>query len=791
MAARYWVNGGSGFWNNTNNWSATSGGPSGASVPVSADDVFFNNLGNSNCTVNASNTCRSITCSGYTSTLSVTFGNLFVTNSIEFSLGMSFGGNNAIVLQGGSLRTNGVTLGNFQFSSSGTITLLDDCTVSTLTINPITSMTLNGFAINAIGNITFSAANQAIPTSGTTVFNINGTGNQTITTNNGTLGLVVNINKASGTLTIPNFNVGFGCVLNYIAGTVVHTGALQVLGNITLNTSGISWNGLTLANTTTHNVTFTSTFTLTGTLLFNNTIVSTTNFIGAGFFTTCGSIAYNSSNITTVNLVNDLTTTNFSTTNTGSAKNLNGGSIFINGNITIGAQVQGNGKLVFSGTGTWSGVSLISMNVDINTVGTITLSGTSVTYGLNNPIFNYISGTIVQGSTNFVMEVARYNMSGVTWQNLRTGTSGTIVTMLADINCVNFTPNSACTINGAFNLNVNGNFSPPQTVSGTGTIRMVGTGTWLGGGAVNCNLVFNTAGTITIGSIVNFGASSGVATMTYTAGTILTAGSTLTLRTSSVNTGTLQWNNVIITTTPTITLLSNLLVYGILTINNSNTTLNTSNGSKICCFDGFTLGNINILGTSSIELVGNGTVTGTQTSGLFQIPLIINTLGTITLSGSLHLDNTTLTHTQGTVNPSTSTVLATGTINSNNTGLNFNILTFDGNINNIGTNGWTTNQLVCSTGTHTYKVGNTYITINLLQLLGTAIAPIVMNSSTPSSRANFVLNYGGTQTVGYVNATDIDSSLGQTIWDWAGVLNNTVNWNILTANVKEAYTFIN
>ena len=42
MADRYWV-GGTGTWNTTSttNWSASSGGPSGASVPTVADSVFF------------------------------------------------------------------------------------------------------------------------------------------------------------------------------------------------------------------------------------------------------------------------------------------------------------------------------------------------------------------------------------------------------------------------------------------------------------------------------------------------------------------------------------------------------------------------------------------------------------------------------------------------------------------------------------------------------------------------------------------------------------------------------
>ena len=41
-ADRYWV-GGSGYWTTTNttNWSASSGGPGGQSVPTSSDNVYF------------------------------------------------------------------------------------------------------------------------------------------------------------------------------------------------------------------------------------------------------------------------------------------------------------------------------------------------------------------------------------------------------------------------------------------------------------------------------------------------------------------------------------------------------------------------------------------------------------------------------------------------------------------------------------------------------------------------------------------------------------------------------
>jgi hypothetical protein len=37
---RYWV-GGSGSWNSTSKWSATSGGASGASVPTASDNAIF------------------------------------------------------------------------------------------------------------------------------------------------------------------------------------------------------------------------------------------------------------------------------------------------------------------------------------------------------------------------------------------------------------------------------------------------------------------------------------------------------------------------------------------------------------------------------------------------------------------------------------------------------------------------------------------------------------------------------------------------------------------------------
>ena len=205
MANRFWVNGGSGQWNNTNNWSATSGGASGASVPTSADDVFFDALGNTSSTVNATITVRSITCGvGYTSNLAVN-NILVVLNGLQLSIGMTTSGSSRIQLQSGNLRSNGVNINSLEFYSivTPTFTLLDNCTIGGLMFTPLGgSITINGFAINAIGNISQNGFNQSMAVNGTTVLNINGTGNQSFPAMSSPLGLVTNINKASGTFTI-------------------------------------------------------------------------------------------------------------------------------------------------------------------------------------------------------------------------------------------------------------------------------------------------------------------------------------------------------------------------------------------------------------------------------------------------------------------------------------------------------------------------------------------------------------------------------------------------------------
>ena len=131
MANRYWV-GGTGSWNaTTTNWSATSGGAGGASVPTLADDVFFDTLSNVTLytvTLTTTPICRSVSVAGPAT------GNVTIAGSAAWSIYGSF-----------TLAATGVTWTN----TSG-LTFAATTTGFTITTNGIalatgaSAITLNG-----------------------------------------------------------------------------------------------------------------------------------------------------------------------------------------------------------------------------------------------------------------------------------------------------------------------------------------------------------------------------------------------------------------------------------------------------------------------------------------------------------------------------------------------------------------------------------------------------------------------------------------------------------------------
>jgi hypothetical protein len=96
MAARFWVTGGTGNWNSTTNWSATTGGASGASVPSTSDTAAFDaSSGSGTATLDISPTIQTLTMTGFTGTLA------FSTNTISLnSTGTIFTGATTMAVTG-------------------------------------------------------------------------------------------------------------------------------------------------------------------------------------------------------------------------------------------------------------------------------------------------------------------------------------------------------------------------------------------------------------------------------------------------------------------------------------------------------------------------------------------------------------------------------------------------------------------------------------------------------------------------------------------------------------------
>lgn len=259
MADRYWV-GGTGTWNTTSttNWSASSGGPSGASVPTVADSVFFDQAGTYTVTATGALNCLDFTVSAGT----VTFGagaspSFNVRGSLSIIAGTSFGAINftfSSTTTGRTITTNGVVLAgsNFDFNGVGGGWTLGS------------ALTLGGSIYISIANGTFNTGNYSVTaglilTSASSARTIN-LGSSTVTLQFG-----ANCFDAS-TNTNLTFNAG--------TSTIICSGATTgIIGGPTNGT------GLTF-----HNVSFTSTSAGTSSIgainTFNNLTVTAPSTAG-------------------------------------------------------------------------------------------------------------------------------------------------------------------------------------------------------------------------------------------------------------------------------------------------------------------------------------------------------------------------------------------------------------------------------------------------------------------------------------------------------------------------------
>lgn len=286
MALRYLVSGGDGNSNSTSNWSTSSGGVPGASVPGGGDDIVIDiNSLNAPLTFNANMQVRSITVDDYTGTFTINnniiltiFGNsaagflLFNSNFTFTSVGsglLRFYDNTASTC---TINTGSVILDcNVSFiqltsAQQSIFTLQSNLTITkTLSLNPTNSgMAINGaFNINALGDVIRVATPSNNAHFGYTSGNIimNGTTPQTLdiqfTGTNVEFRTKVIFNSTS-TITITGTAVYLSLTYSpyqYISGTVICDSNHRLLitgGNFVLDTSGtnIILNRLSLNHTT-------------------------------------------------------------------------------------------------------------------------------------------------------------------------------------------------------------------------------------------------------------------------------------------------------------------------------------------------------------------------------------------------------------------------------------------------------------------------------------------------------------------------------------------------------------
>lgn len=244
MADRYWV-GGAGTWNtsSTTNWSASSGGASGASVPTVADSVFFDQAGTYTVTVNGSLACLDITVSAGTVTFS---GGGFPSLTVAGSMSLL-----------ATTTWSAQTTFTFTATTTGkTVTASNPFSVSAFNFNGVGGGWTLGSAIS-LGNSSLTvtagsvdSANYSI-TCGQLVFQGSSVRSLTLGSSTVTVTAFQTNAIAAGTITNLTFNAG--------------TSQINLTSGIT---SGISSGGLTF-----YNVAFTTanpTITITGNNTFNN-----------------------------------------------------------------------------------------------------------------------------------------------------------------------------------------------------------------------------------------------------------------------------------------------------------------------------------------------------------------------------------------------------------------------------------------------------------------------------------------------------------------------------------------
>src|SRR5262245_12953309 len=115
MPNRFWIKGTAASWNAAANWSTTSGGAGGASVPGAADTAIFDGGGTGACSLDIAPTVTAFDMrAAYSGTFNTSNNNLTTTGAFTVSGGTFLAANATISVGGATTIASGVT-----FTSQG------------------------------------------------------------------------------------------------------------------------------------------------------------------------------------------------------------------------------------------------------------------------------------------------------------------------------------------------------------------------------------------------------------------------------------------------------------------------------------------------------------------------------------------------------------------------------------------------------------------------------------------------------------------------------------------------
>jgi hypothetical protein len=257
VANRYWV-GGTGTWSAINllNWSGTSGGTGGATVPSTGDTATFDaNSGTGTVTLNYNPTIQSLGMSAYTGTLAFGTQNITVNNT-----GTVFTGGTGYTLTGtpviNATNAGAITISAGASSEANSISFNITTSSGIVTITgSVKNLNFTGYtgalAANTrtiYGNLTISTGMSL--TAGTTITTFGATsGTQTITSNAKTMDFPVTINGVGGTVQLVDaLTMGSSRTLTLTNGTFNSNGKSVTCG--TFLASSVNTKTLTLTNST-------------------------------------------------------------------------------------------------------------------------------------------------------------------------------------------------------------------------------------------------------------------------------------------------------------------------------------------------------------------------------------------------------------------------------------------------------------------------------------------------------------------------------------------------------------